>query len=291
MRLQHRLHHIRRVFRRRRELLPRRWFYRVAGRFTPIVAARSGHGLVLVTTADSSFSPGLFEHGRRKEYRILKLALNSLEEAGHPAGTGVFVDVGAHVGTTTLAALDAGFRSCIAIEPSPKTCRLLRANVALNGAHDRVTVIETAVSNIPGTAILGLDKGSPSKNRLVRPGEARGATIEVEQMTLDQLVASGHVDDATVGFLWMDVEGSEPQVLLGASSLLERGVPIVAEVNPKVGGPDVAREMLAAVDRHYTHVRDFGPLSSGRFEPVADLAIADRYREHRKFTDVLFVRL
>ena len=204
----------------------------------------------------------------------------------------MFIDAGAHVGTTTLAALAAGFSSCVAIEPSPETCRLLRANVALNGVHDRVTVIETALSNTQGTAILDLGKGSPSKNRLVGPGEAKGATIEVVQTTLDQLVASGQIDDVEVGFLWIDVEGSEPQVLLGASLLLGRGVPTVVEVNPKVGNPEIARELLAALERHYTHVRDLGPRSSGRFEPVAELVtIADRYREHHKFTDVLLARL
>ena len=141
--------------------------------------------------------------------------------------------------------------------------------------------------------MLDLGKGTPSKHRLVGPGEARGATIEVGQTTLDQIVASGEVDDAKVGFLWIDVEGTEvAQVLLGASRLLERGVPIVAEVNPKVGDPEIARKMLAALELHYTHVRDLGPRSSGTFEPIAELVvIANRYREHHKFTDVLLVRL
>ena len=277
---------------RRLQSWPRRWFYRAASRYTPVVAAPSSAGLVLVPTSDTGFALGLFVRGRRKEYRRLEQALDALEQAGAAAVMSTFVDAGAHVGTTTLAALQRGFAAVVAIEPAPDTCRLLRANVALNGVHDRVTVIESALAATEGSATLDLLEGRSAKNRLATSGRAGGQTIEVEQTTLDELFDGGRLDPAQVGMLWIDTEGSEPLVLLGARQLLERGVPIVAELNPKLGDPQIAARMLAATEEHYTHVRDLGPRSTGAFEDVARLvAIGDRYRADNSFTDVVLARL
>lgn len=298
MRLGKRLRLIRKRVRQRSRSLrhpqrwPRRAFFRVAGRYAPFMAAETEHGVVLLSTGDTSFASRLFEHGHRKEFRTLDQALRSLREAGRPAPAGVFVDAGAHVGTTTLGALAAGFEHVLSVEPTPESCRLLRANAALNGLHDRVTVVEAALADTVGAATLDLGKGSAVKNRLAGAAGARGASLTVAQTTLDELVATGKLDPDAVGMLWIDVEGEEPRVLLGASKLLERGVPVVAEVNPKYGDSDVAARMLAALERHYSHVLDLGSLSTGELQPVAELvSVAERYRAGHKFTDVLIVRL
>ncbi len=165
---------------------------------------------------------------------------------------GTFVDVGANVGTAAFAALGAGFERVIAIEPVPRTFRLLRANLALNGAEDAVRPLQLALSDEPGTMRMDVAAGS-RKARL----DATGGE-EVEVARLDDVV-EGEVD-----FLLVDAEGHEVQVLSGGARVLSTGVPLVLELNPKLlelaGRID---ELPAVLAQHYTHVLDLRPQRSG----------------------------
>jgi hypothetical protein len=64
--------------------------------------------------------------------------------------------------------------------------------------------------------------------------------VTVDSVTLDGLVERGIVDPARVGLLWIDGPGSETRALLGATRLVEAGVPIVVSIRPgtvDAGGP------------------------------------------------------
>ena len=59
--------------------------------------------------------------------------------------TGRFVDVGAHIGSVTIAVLlDNPDASAVCVEPIPENIDVLRANLRANGLTDRATVIEGA---------------------------------------------------------------------------------------------------------------------------------------------------
>jgi hypothetical protein len=107
----------RRTRRRRRELLDR------ARLLTPYVAAVN-QGLVFLVPTSSDGQ--LFVKGEVSEFRILDRAFSILRDARlHPKAPTI-VDVPAHVGTTTLAALaHHGFARAVAIEPdtTPRPAR------------------------------------------------------------------------------------------------------------------------------------------------------------------------
>jgi FkbM family methyltransferase len=125
----------------------------------------------------------------------------------------LFVDVGANVGSyTVLASAVCGARS-IAIEPDPGTVQSLRRNVEVNGIGERVTVIESAVGSSLGKVRFTV--GQDTTNRVASGTEV--ATREVQVCALDDLLAG-----EAPALIKLDVEGYEPQVLAGASTVLKR---------------------------------------------------------------------
>jgi FkbM family methyltransferase len=266
--------------RRRGERSVRAEFVADAAAFTPFVAVEVEGLTFLVSTHDPKMAK-FFAGRKRNELRVLESALRILGGAG-----GTFVDVGAYLGTATLAALGSGFASAVAVEPEPATVRLLRANVALNGADDRVRVVAAALSNRAGTADLDLGPGSRGKARLVAGPDdaARGETVEVALTSLDEL----GVEPAEIGLLWLDVEGHEAHVLEGAPRTLAVSPPLVMELYPRLlaraGSLD---RLVPLLERHYTQVADLR--AGDEPQPVEQLAgLVDGYADGH--TDLLLFR-
>jgi FkbM family methyltransferase len=63
-------------------------------------------------------------------------------------------------------------------------------------------------------------------SRSFSPYTKRGKWTLRFRTTLDTLAEEGTVDVDEVGLLWLDVEGHELDVLTGATTLLERSVPM-----------------------------------------------------------------
>ncbi len=118
---------------------------------------------------------------------------------------GLFVDVGANVGTYTIWAAELG-AEVIALEPASDTFRLLTENIALNGYQ--VTAVRAAAGDHCGTArfTAGLD----AANSLAADG-----TAVTELVTIDSLIG-----DRQVTGMKVDVEGFELDVLRGAARAL-----------------------------------------------------------------------
>jgi FkbM family methyltransferase len=253
-------------------------FLELAREFAPYVVAERDGLLFVVPTDDPTLGKLFVRREKHKERAVLLRALDRLEKAGVPVGRGTFVDVGANIGTAAFAALQAGFASVLAIEPVPSTFRLLRTNLALNGAEDAVRAFRLALSDEPGTMRMDVGQGS----RKARLDAAGGEEVEVAR--LDDVV-EGDVD-----FLLVDAEGHEVQVLAGGDRVLATGVPLVLELNPKLlelaGRIDELPGLLA---RHYTHVLDLRDRSAA-FVPVDRVgALLEEYAG--RSTDLLACRL
>jgi FkbM family methyltransferase len=246
---------------------------RAAEETSHVAVERDGAVFLLPTRQKAGIDR--LQKAKWKEHRHLGRALKAVEPAGP-----LFVDVGAHVGTTVIAAVVRfGFESAVAFEPEAENYRLLRANVLLNGLGDRIETRNVAVSNRGGAAELKIRAEFGAKHRLLDAPEEGATTVTVRLTTLDE---SG-LDASSAGLLWLDVEGHEQEVLEGASALLERGVPAVLELIPRRLELEPLEALLA---RHYTHVVD---LREGDRLPIAELgALAKRYK--RGFTDVLVLR-
>lgn len=155
--------------------------------------------------------------------------IRHLVERSRGEGEAMVVDLGAHVGTFSLALSALGAR-VLAVEPSPRGAGLVRAAAARN-RFERLEVVAAAISDRVGR--LQFCDDGPFGRRLAagpdRSTEPR--TIEVPGTTLDQLLEERGWPE--VSLVKIDIEGSELAALRGMRSLLssEAGPPIVLEHN------------------------------------------------------------
>jgi FkbM family methyltransferase len=182
----------------------------------------------------------VFLHGEF-DFAKLQTALAILAREGQPVPTHL-IDVGANIDTITIPALKRGLlQTATAIEPHPHNLRLLRANIALNGLEDRVTVLAQAVGDRSGVTLHLHESATNSGNHSIG---AEGIPV-----------ASSRLDDldfpSAPSLLWMDIEGYEGHALIGAERLLAAGTSVVCEFNPSYlrasGGMSM---MKAALDGH-----------------------------------------
>ena len=128
----------------------------------------------------------------------------------------VFLDIGAHVGTYSLAfaKVCAGVHS---FECSPKTFNYLCANIAMQEFNYTITPHRTALGNTTGTTPYYIrspkDGGG---NSCVDFRDKVCETLDVPITTLDSFSLSN------IGLIKLDVEGFEQQVLQGAQETLRR---------------------------------------------------------------------
>lgn len=127
-------------------------------------------------------------------------------------------DIGANVGQHSSWFLQLGAR-VIAVEPCPETAARIPS-------HERLTVIEMALSHHEGAAMMYVSPGYDYLNS-IEPGYPTDIQahadcpfspepIRVKTMTLDSLVAWYGIPD----FCKIDVEGHERAVLAGLSTAL-----------------------------------------------------------------------
>ncbi len=136
---------------------------------------------------------------------------------GYVTDWSIAVSCGAHVGTWTKL-LSARFARVIAVEPAADTFEALQANMRTFGCTN-VDCLNVAVGATRGLVSMAIDaRGEALANTGARYTTAGGAIpLEV-------------IDDwnlPTLGFLKLDVEGSEVDALKGAAFTLQRCRPIV----------------------------------------------------------------
>ncbi len=132
---------------------------------------------------------------------------------GHTPAGGVFVDVGANVGTYALAlARHVGANGkVIAIEPHPVTHARLKFNRAASG-FTHVTLVAAAAGPSDGELLIETDGDNLGASHIVT-GEPAGNAIKVPSLRLLRILTeagASHVDA-----LKIDVEGYEDRVLTG----------------------------------------------------------------------------
>lgn len=127
------------------------------------------------------------------------------------------IDGGAHVGTWTKS-MSLAFSFVHAFEPSEDTFAALVANMRKFNCEN-VELHCAALGAAPGSVSMALDPKEIARQntggRYVQDGG------EIPRITIDSLALP------SLGFLKLDVEGSEPLALMGARATLARCRPIV----------------------------------------------------------------
>lgn len=186
------------------------------------------HGLMLVNRNDIYMGQALLKYGECCELE-LQFLLGLLRKPG------LAVEAGANMGIHTVPlakALASQGRTLYAFEPQPVIFQQLCANLALNGLTN-VSAFPMACGNRNGAVLFEvpnyLSKGNFG-------GIEMGGTVRSEAR--HQTVPCVRLDDflpiEEVGFLKIDVEGFELEVLKGAEKILERSQPILYLENDRI---------------------------------------------------------
>lgn len=127
------------------------------------------------------------------------------------------VDVGANYGEMLVnGGMPAGAQ-IVAIEPNPVIRAHLERTLETAGLNARI--LDVALSDAEGEAVLRIDDSWSGTTRLAEPGEPGGTTVRT--VTLDTILRELDTDPAMVrAAVKIDIEGHETAVLRGGLSML-----------------------------------------------------------------------
>jgi len=134
----------------------------------------------------------------------------------------IVIDVGAYAGHISLLLADiVGHKNIFAFEPTPQTFQRLKENWQLNG-WPLDNLYQVAVGAGAGKVFLKNDSHSTTMNSVTNIA-SDDKSIEVMQVRLDNHRSLW--SQAPIGFLKIDVEGYELEVLKGSKEILEQARP------------------------------------------------------------------
>lgn len=248
-----------------------------------VLLAQSQLGPLVVREADAAIGRSLRDHGRWEEEDVVEVVRFLRRTRGFEPQ--VFVAAGANIGTCLLRALRGGmFPSGVGVEMDSDNFRLLEANVALNISGRRPLLINVALGDTVGEAVMERSPDNFGDHR-IRAGHAiaggrfdehRRMQATVMMTTLDTLERDHglYLDDSAL--IWIDTQGYEGHVLAGAAGILSRPrsetPAIVCELWP------YGIERAGGRDRLFTFLACCGPIHdirAPRWQSSPPLTIAE----------------
>ena len=243
--------------------LYRHWNFLNHRRWHHYIAA-SAEGLNYVgTAADNFVLRSMYLTGENHTAYELKVfrALAKKYYGIDSTGEGIFLELGANVGT-------AGIYFCkklapnlkyLAFEPDAENFKLLHVNIILNDLDNRATAVNFGLGEVFEEQQMYMNLANPGGNGMFNkwlPDERNFPTETINIIPLDAFFAENKIAAQDVKYIWIDTEGYEAQVLLGAKNILSQNpAPIFMEFNPmawnKTGYFERFIDLLKTVG--YTH--------------------------------------
>ena len=142
----------------------------------------------------------------------------------------------------------------LAFEPDPENFKLQRINLILNDMESAATLVNCGLGDKFDEMTMYRNLQNPSGNGVI-PYEGNMPTETIKIMPLDDYLVENKIPASEVKYIWIDTEGFEPQVLLGAKNLLsENPAPIFMECNLKAWDESgLFEDMLALLAESYSH--------------------------------------
>jgi FkbM family methyltransferase len=120
---------------------------------------------------------------------------------------GDVVDLGSNIGAFSIYAASKGIK-VYSVEPEPHNLEALNKNISLNNMEEKIVVCPYGISDYNGTAVIS-DEGGCSN---IKDDGIFGATVEI--LTLNDFFELYNINEVSI--LKIDVEGAEPEIILGA---------------------------------------------------------------------------
>ena len=217
------------------------------------------------------------------DYRILTKAIKLL---GKKNSKLTLINIGAHIGSTAIPAIKKNnFKNLIAFEPTKRNFRLLKANIFLNEIDDRVQAYNLAISNKKANLHIGTTKGNTGGNRILRNKQKN--TEIVKSDILDNYTYNLNKNNSLI---FIDAEGHEPNIFLGAKKTIKKKIPIVFEFYPTL----LDKSWIKNYDLVFKNYRFFynlhGKNRKEKFNKENLIALFNKVNSmEKKYTDLMIV--
>jgi FkbM family methyltransferase len=183
------------------------------------------------------------------------------------------VDIGANLGLTAVAMAPHASR-LLAVEPNPITADCLGFNLGLNSL-DHVELARTALGDTEGEVSFHTAEFAAGSHIAEDDGVRPSTRVPIT--LLDSLLAERGFGD--VGFIKIDVEGFERQVIGGATATLASSRPVIfVEFNTwalMANGDNHPLRLLAEWVAAFPHVHAMTEVTALRFNPIGPRDIRD----------------
>ena len=223
----------------------RRFCWGINAKFRKSVTVSTKQGIFTVLLGPNE-SPGRSLYCYREhELDLMLKAMTFLRsmELCPPKGEGTVLDVGANNGVTSIGMLRLGeLERAIAIEPEPRNFALLKHNVSQNSLDGRVICLPAAASHQKGDILFEVSDANDGDHRVRTNGDYGVPDLFQESGRRVMTVQTGNLCDLlsdvpkqftqNIAVIWIDVQGHEGYVFLGARKLLSGGAPVVSEIWP-----------------------------------------------------------
>mmetsp|Transcript_15378 Transcript_15378/g.22695 ORF Transcript_15378/g.22695 Transcript_15378/m.22695 type:complete len:376 (+) Transcript_15378:73-1200(+) len=197
------------------------------------------------------------------------------------------LDVGANIGYYTLLSASLGHK-VISFEPNPSNILRLCDSLRLNSFVDQpeIHIFQNAVSNVHGEEMMLHAPRNPGQ-AFLKPVEGEEETDDHKAKTivvmLDKVAEEQgwlKKSDFKIKLLKIDVEGKEPQIVLGAPNLLKSGiVENILTEGRRFGRENIQESFIVLFDAGYTIKEPAIPLDSAAAPKEKAKAVCDWYLE------------
>jgi len=164
------------------------------------------------------------------------------EKRGIEPTEGIFLDIGANIGTTTVhVAKNMGPElQVISFEPDCLNFQLLSKNCEINGCRN-VTLCNAALSDQSGIGEIQVFDYNRGKCQVIEDIDAEDTkqskgikTESVAMRSLDEYLSENNIPKDQIRYIWIDVEGHEARAINGMMELLSTvHPPILMEFTPR----------------------------------------------------------
>lgn len=252
-----------------------------------------------VYTRDERIGLDVFKTGNYADKNLLK-ALTIIESFSCDVRNGIFVDIGANIGTVAISAIIiAGFSKVIAIEPEPGNYKLLQLNCVANNLTDQIDLFNIALSDSDEELFFELSPTNYGDHRVSAINtenislESNRELIKVPGTTMVNLFTEHKINPDDVSLIWIDTQGYEGHILKGARNLLSHKIPLCLEFWPhglnRTGGLELLTNILKENYSHFCNVRQ--KTQQPEMIDIENIADFANSFEERKFTDIIAVNL
>lgn len=211
-------------------------------------------------------------------------ALDILNNYSKNLKSKIVLDIGANIGTQSVyLALSKNFKKVIAIEPDIFNFKLLRKNINDNNLSNIITPYNIAIGESNNLMTLFEDKNNRGAHSLISSNNhQKGYSVEVKDIATFIYDFNINIDD--IGFVWIDIEGMEPDVLNTFTKTFNKLPFIYTEFSPNLYNEKKKNSMLSFIHNNYSDIFVFTKKGAPKIISFDELVLVD------KQVDILLIK-